>query len=79
MSIGVLVGLSVMAGASRRNAAFDGVEIGRPATGALVDAGYASLGDLPDDIDILLKIHGVGPSAVAKLKAARSRDPSADR
>lgn len=62
-----------MATAQDRGAVFDGVTIGRPATGALVDAGYASLTDLPDDLDLLLNLHGVGPGAVARLSAARAR------
>lgn len=54
-----------------RGAVFDGIRIGRPATGALVDAGYGSLADLPSDLDELLPLHGVGPKAVAQLRAAR--------
>lgn len=54
-----------------RGPAFDGVRIGRPATGALVDAGYGCLDDLPADLDALLALHGVGPSAVRRLRAAR--------
>lgn len=65
-----------MISAQDRAATFDDVKIGRPATRALSDAGYASLVDLPDDLDILLKVHGVGPSAVARLKAARSSSQS---
>jgi hypothetical protein len=60
-----------MAGVRDRGAAFDGVAIGRPATGALVDAGYVTLLDLPDDLTVLLRLHGFGPSALAKLQAAR--------
>lgn len=67
-----------MVRAQDRGAVFDGVTIGRPATGALVDAGYASLADLPDDLDLLLKLHGVGPSAVARLTAARALGSSQD-
>ena len=52
---------------------FDGVRIGRPATGALIDAGYASLTDLPADLSDLLTLHGVGPSAVRRLEEARGR------
>jgi uncharacterized protein YdhG (YjbR/CyaY superfamily) len=73
MTFELQTGRDVMAGVQDRGAVFDEVTIGRPATGALVDAGYSSLGDLPDDLDLLLKLHGVGPSAVARLKAARSR------
>ena len=54
-----------------RGAVFDGVRIGRPATGALVDAGYRTLSDLPDDLGELISIHGVGPGAVARLRRAR--------
>ena len=56
-----------------RGQTFDGVKIGRPATGALVDAGYRSLSDLPKDLDELSDLHGVGPRAVALLKDARGR------
>lgn len=50
---------------------FDGVRIGRPATGALQDAGYRVLADLPDDLEDLLALHGVGPRAVRLLREAR--------
>ncbi len=50
---------------------FDGVRIGRPATGALIDAGYGRLADLPQDLSTLLALHGVGPAAVRRLDAAR--------
>jgi hypothetical protein len=56
-----------------RGPTFDGVRIGRPATGALIDAGYTSLDELPDDLEELSDIHGVGPKAISLLKAARSR------
>lgn len=56
-----------------RGQIFDGVRIGRPATGALVDAGYRSLSDLPEDLEELGDLHGVGPRAVALLNDARSR------
>jgi hypothetical protein len=49
------------------------VPIGRSATGAL-DAGYEKLTDLPEHLDSLLELHGVGPAAVRRLQAARSRD-----
>jgi hypothetical protein len=42
-----------------RGAEFDGVRIGRPATGALLDAGYRTIADLPADLDGLLTRHGV--------------------
>ena len=48
-----------------------GVKVSRPATGALVDAGYTSMDDLPDDLHALLAIHGVGPRAVKLLRAKR--------
>ena len=51
---------------------FDGVRIGRPATGALVDAGYRDIASLPSDLDGLLSLHGVGPKAVRLLHAARA-------
>lgn len=50
---------------------FDGVRIGRPATGALVRAGYRILPDLPEDLEALLDLHGVGPKAVRLLAQAR--------
>lgn len=59
-------------GMDDRGAEFDGVRIGRPATGALVDAGYRTLADLPDDLDELLALHGVGPKAIHLLTAARA-------
>jgi hypothetical protein len=52
---------------------FDGVRIGRPAAGGLADAGYACLADLPEDLDELLTVHGVGPRAVRLLQQARDR------
>ncbi|MET8520275.1 helix-hairpin-helix domain-containing protein [Nocardioides sp. NPDC004968] len=54
---------------------FDGVKIGRPATGALLAAGYLTLSDLPDDLDALLTLHGVGPKAVRLLREALSSAP----
>lgn len=54
-----------------RGAVFDGVRIGRPATGALLDAGYRAIADLPEDLDGLLTLHGVGPKAVRLLRQAR--------
>lgn len=55
-----------------RGAVFDGVRIGRPATGALIDAGYTTLSELPEDLAELRGIHGVGPRAVVLLDEARS-------
>ena len=59
-----------------RGPSFDGVRIGRPATGALIDAGYERLAGLPSDLGALLDLHGVGPRAVKLLDAAR--EASAD-
>lgn len=60
-----------------RGPGFDGVRIGRPATGALIDAGYSQLADLPEDLASLRELHGVGPRAVRMLTQAREsrRDP----
>jgi hypothetical protein len=57
---------------SDRGPVFDGVRIGRPATGALIDAGYETVTDLPDDLTELLSLHGVGPSAIRRLQDARA-------
>ena len=60
-------------GASRdRGPTFDGLKIGRAATGALIDAGYDSLPDLPAYLDELSDIHGVGPKALKLLMDARN-------
>ena len=56
-----------------RGPILDDVQIGRPATGALIDAGYRSLEDLPQDLDQLVDIHGVGPRAVTLLKERLGR------
>ncbi len=61
-----------MVDATDRGAVFDGLKLGRPATGALIDSGYRSVADLPADLDSLLTLHGVGPKAVRLLKQARS-------
>nr|AGU11710.1 Aminoglycoside/hydroxyurea antibiotic resistance kinase [uncultured organism] len=58
--------------AEERGKEFDGVPIGRPANGALIDAGYATVADLPEDLDELLKLHGVGPKAVRLLRSERT-------
>ena len=50
---------------------FDGVRIGRPATGALLHAGFTTPADLPGDLTELLALHGVGPKAVRLLQEAR--------
>ena len=55
-----------------RGPVFDGLRIGRPATGALIDAGYHSIADLPADLDGLLALHSVGPAAVRLLRQART-------
>ena len=55
-----------------RGPSFDGVRIGRPATGALVDAGYTCLADLPEDLGELAGLHGVGPRAIRLLEEART-------
>ncbi|MDT5285939.1 MAG: hypothetical protein QOF88_828 [Mycobacterium sp.] len=55
-----------------RGSVFDGVRIGRPATGALLDAGYRAVADLPADLDCLLALHGVGPKAVRLLRQAQA-------
>jgi len=60
-----------MTDAEDRGPVFDGIRIGRPATGALLDAGYHALADLPADLGGLLTLHGVGPSAVRLLRQAR--------
>lgn len=56
-----------------RGPEFDGVKVGRPAAGALIDAGYASIADLPGNLDELRKLHGVGQKAVGLLTEARER------
>ncbi|MEI2619430.1 MAG: hypothetical protein V9G09_01680 [Candidatus Nanopelagicales bacterium] len=54
-----------------RGSAFDGVKIGRPATRALINAGFESLSDLPVDLESLIEIHGVGPKAISLLQHGR--------
>jgi hypothetical protein len=61
-----------MSAPEQRGDTFDGVKVGRPATGSLLDAGYRSLADLPADLEILADLHGVGPAAIERLKSARS-------
>jgi hypothetical protein len=56
-----------------RGPVFDGIRVGRPASGALIDAGYRTLADLPADLDELLDLHGVGPKAVRLLGEARGQ------
>jgi hypothetical protein len=60
-----------MTDSADRGPSFDGVQIGRPASGALIDAGYRTLADLPADLEALLALHGVGPKAVRLLREAR--------
>jgi endonuclease III len=55
-----------------RGPEFDGVRIGRPAVGGLTEAGYTSIDDLPDELDELERLHGVGPKAIRLLKEART-------
>jgi hypothetical protein len=45
-----------MVDANDRGPVFDGVRIGRPATGALLDAGYRAIADLPADLDGLVAL-----------------------
>lgn len=54
-----------------RGPEFDGIRIGRPATGALIDAGYTRLDELPEDLSELAGLHGVGPKAIRLLQEAR--------
>lgn len=56
-----------------RGPIFGGVRIGRPAVGGLIDAGYRTLDDLPDDLSELRQVHGVGPRAIPLLSRARGR------
>ncbi|NMN98265.1 helix-hairpin-helix domain-containing protein [Antrihabitans stalactiti] len=55
-----------------RGPTFDGIRIGRPATGALIDAGYRTIADLPADLRELSSLHGVGPRAIKLITEARS-------
>jgi hypothetical protein len=55
-----------------RGPAFDGVRIGRPVVGGLIDAGFSSVDDLPEELDELSGIHGVGPKALRLLREART-------
>lgn len=50
---------------------FDGVRIGRPAVGGLIDAGFVRIDDLPEELDDLRGIHGIGPKAIRLLLEAR--------
>lgn len=53
------------------------MKVGRPAAGALIDAGYTSIADLPRDLDELKTLHGVGQKAVGLLTEARERGSGA--
>ncbi|WP_328809833.1 helix-hairpin-helix domain-containing protein [Rhodococcus sp. NBC_00294] len=53
-----------------RGPLFDGVRIGRPATGALMTRGIARC-SLPANLATLSALHGVGPSAIRRLAEAR--------
>ena len=59
-----------------RGAEFDGIRLGRPAVGGLIDAGFTHLDELPEELDELRAIHGVGPKAIRLLAAERSARPS---
>lgn len=49
-------------------------EIGRPATNALLHAGYTTLAQVAKLSDAqLLALHGVGPAAVKRLREALKR------
>jgi endonuclease III len=61
-----------MVDSADRGSVFDGIRLGRPATGALLDAGYRAIADLPADLDGLLALHGVGPKAVRLLRQVRA-------
>lgn len=51
-------------------------DIGRPATSALLHAGYTKLAQvLKLSDEALLAMHGVGPAAVKRLRAAQSSKP----
>ncbi len=51
---------------------FDGVRIGRPAVGGLIDAGFRTIDDLPEELDELTAVHGVGPKAIRLLREERT-------
>lgn len=51
---------------------FDGVRIGRPAAGGLIDAGFVRIDDLPEELDELRRVHGLGPKAIRLLREARN-------
>jgi hypothetical protein len=54
-----------------RGSDFDGVRLGRPAVRGLLDAGFVTLDDLPERLDELAGIHGVGPKAIRLLREER--------
>ena len=57
-----------------RGQMFAGVNVGRTAAGALIDAGYSSLADLPADLEELKELHGIGPKAIRLLRTAREQE-----
>lgn len=52
-----------------RRAVFDGIRIGRPATGALIDTGYRTRAA---DLEELLALHCPAPEAVELLRRAEA-------
>jgi hypothetical protein len=53
---------------------FAGVKVGRPAAGAaLIDTGYSSMSELPQQLNELEELHGVGQTAVHLLREAREQ------
>ncbi|GLB68743.1 hypothetical protein AHIS1636_31850 [Arthrobacter mangrovi] len=56
-----------------RGPTFAGINVGRPAAGALIDAGYSSISDLPEDLEELKRLHGIGPKAIRLLRTAREQ------
>lgn len=50
---------------------FDGVTVGQPAARALRAAGHHTVDDLPERLEDLLSLHGIGPLAVDRLRQAR--------
>jgi hypothetical protein len=50
---------------------FDGVRVGRPAVSGLLGAGFGSIDELPEELEELNGIHGVGPKAIRLLGEER--------
>jgi endonuclease III len=49
-------------------------QVGRPAAGAaLIDIGYSSMSELPQELNELKELHGVGQKAVHLLREAREQ------